>query len=118
MEKTYSIGALAALCFLSEAGHGDVSTAGYECAEGKADMVCAGAESATLVFLSTKRRRGDGVDAPAVSAKKLSRIAMCYLVEHPGVSKLSCDVLSVTIGKLATVTVSATEGAYTWEHEG
>ena len=118
MEKTYSIGTLAALRFLSEAGHGEVCTAGYECAEGKADLVCAGPDSATLVFVSTKRRRGEGADATTVSAKKLSRIAMCYLVEHPGVSKLSCDVLSVTIGKMATVTVSANEGAYTWEHEG
>lgn len=118
MEKTYSIGRLAALRYLADAGLTLTSPTRYECPEGSVDIVCANGDAATLVFVTTKRKRGEAPEAPTVSAKKLSRIAMCYLVEHPGLARLSCDVLSVTIGSGATVTVSAKEGAYTWEHEG
>lgn len=117
-KKVYSIGQLAALRYLHETEtERDIRTDGFECPEGRASIVCVGPDDATLVFVSTKRKRGESKEA-TVSQNKLRRIAMCYLVDNPGVCKLSCDVLSVTIGNCATVSVSATKGAFTWEHEG
>lgn len=117
-QKVYSIGQLAALRYLHETEtERDIRTDGFECPEGRASIVCVGPDDATLVFVSTKRKRGESKEA-TVSQSRLRRIAMCYLVEHPGVTSLTCDVLSVTIGSGATVTVSAQVGAYSWEHEG
>ena len=117
MEKTYSIGDLAARAYLRDAGQPQINATGYECPEGKADMVCIDADSATLVFVTAKRARNGSKPDPSYSQKKLSRIAMCYLVEHPSVSRLSCDVLQAIVGRGGAVTVSCAEGAYVWEHE-
>ncbi|OUN47658.1 hypothetical protein B5G20_02765 [Collinsella sp. An7] len=117
MEKTYSIGGLAAQAYLRDAGHPQASAAGYECPEGRADIVCVDADSTTLVFVTAKRARKGSELEPSYSQKRLSRIAMCYLVEHPGVESLSCDVLCALIGSGGTVTVSCVKGAYVWKHE-
>lgn len=116
MEKTYSIGELAAQAYLRDAGHPQTNTTGYECAEGKADMICIDADATTLVFVTAKRARKGSELEPSYSQKKLQRIAMCYLVEHPGVSRLSCDVLCALIGSGGAVTVTGVKGAYVWEH--
>lgn len=115
MEKTYSIGQLAAEAYLRDSGLEKADAGGYACDEGKADMVCTGADGTTLVFVTAKRARKGSELEPSYSAKKLSRIAMCYLVEHPGTARLSCDVLCALIGSGGTVTVTGVKGAYVWE---
>lgn len=117
MEKTYSIGELAARAYLRDAGHPQTNATGYECPEGKADMVCIDADATTLVFVTAKRARKGSELEPSYSKKKLSRIAMCYLVENPGVKRLSCEVLCALIGSGGTVTVSGVEDAYVWQCE-
>ena len=117
METTYSIGGLAACQYLKDSGYGSIQNFGYECPEGKADIVCADGDSVTLVFVTAKRRRKETELEPSYSQKKLFRVAMCYLVDYPGVKHLSCDVLCALIGSGGTVSVSCTEGAYVWEPE-
>lgn len=114
MEKTYSIGELAAQAYLRDAGHPQTNTTGYECAEGKADLVCIDADATTLVIVTAKRQRGE-VKEPEFSYKRLQHIAMCFLVEHPEVDALRFDVIEALIGTGATVSVNALEGAYYWE---
>lgn len=118
METTYSIGELAAKAYLAETEHRIIDTHGYECPEGKADLVCADPESTTLVFVTTKRRRKDTGLEPSYNKKRMQRIAMCYLVEHQGRMRLSCDAMCVLIGSGGNVTVSYVEGIYVWENEG
>lgn len=115
METTYSIGELAAKAYLAETEHRMIDTHGYECPEGKADLVCADPESTTLVFVTTKRRRKDTGLEPSYNKKRMQRIAMCYLVQHPEVDALRFDVIEALIGTGATVSVNALEGAYSWE---
>ena len=113
MSNTYSIAHLAASAYLNGKGMGKASSA-FACDEGTADMVTADGDTTVLVKVTAKRKRSDE-KPPEFNAGKLQRIAMCYLVEHPEVSKLRFDVLEVLIGSNATATVSAAEGAYSME---
>lgn len=113
MSNTYSIAHLAASAYLNGKGMGKVSSA-FTCDEGSADMVTTDGDATVLVMVTAKRKRCDE-KPPEFNAGKLQRIAMCYLVEHPEVTRLRFDVLKVLIGSNATATVCAVEGAYTWE---
>lgn len=119
MPNTYSIGLLAACECLREDGFPHILTNGYECEEGKADIVClAPDDSAVLVFVTTKRVRGEIDPAPNFNAKKLARVARCFLVDHPCCKNIACDVMEVHVGNGATATVTCAKGAFTWESEG
>lgn len=114
-KKSYSIGSLAARAYLRDAGYPEPDDLGYECPDGRADMVCADGDSAMLAFVTAKRARGGESKEATVSADRLRRVAMCYIAEHLSLSRLSCSVVSVVIGNGATVSVSAAEDVFTWE---
>lgn len=113
MSNTYSIAFLAASAYLRAQGIGSMA-GNYVCDEGSAEMIVVNGDETILVTFSAKRQSGEAAP-PKYSAKRLQRIAMCYLSEHPEVTKLRFDVLEVLIGANATATVSAVEGAYSWE---
>lgn len=114
MGKTYSIAHLAAMSYVRDKGMGGEPFYKYVCDEGAADIVAKDGDATVLMDVTAKRQRGEA-RAPEFSAKRLQRIATCFLVEHPEVDSLRFDVLEALIGTGATVTVNALEGAYYWE---
>lgn len=112
--NTYSIAHLAAIAYLNSKGLKAEGACKYVCDEGTADIVVKDGEVTVLVIVTAKRQRGEA-RAPEFSAKRLQRIATCFLVEHPEVDSLRFDVLEALIGTGATVTVNVAEGAYSWE---
>lgn len=114
MGKTYSIAHLAAMSYVRDKGMGGESFYKYACDEGAADIVAKDGDATVLMAVTAKRQRGEA-RAPEFSAKRLQRIATCFLVEHPEVDSLRFDVVEALIGTGATVTVNVAEGAYSWE---
>lgn len=114
MGKTYSIAHLAAMSYVRDKGMGREPSYRYVCDEGAADIVAKDGDVTVLMAVTAKRQRGEA-RAPEFSAKRLQRIATCFLVEHPEVDRLRFDVVEALIGTGATVTVNVAEGAYSWE---
>lgn len=114
MGKTYSIAHLAAMSYVRDKGMGGELSYRYVCDEGAADIVAEDGDVTVLMAVTAKRQRGEA-RAPEFSAKRLQRIATCFLVEHPEVDRLRFDVVEALIGTGATVTVNVAEGAYSWE---
>lgn len=114
MGKTYSIAHLAAMSYVRDKGMGGEPSYRYACDEGAADIVAKDGDVTVLMAVAAKRQRGEA-RAPEFSAKRLQRIATCFLVEHPEVDRLRFDVVEALIGTGATVTVNVADGAYSWE---
>lgn len=113
-ESTYSIAYLAARAYMEANGMNADEAKQFRCDEGTADIVTRSGDSAVLMTVSAKRRRGDA-KPPEYSEARLKRIAMCYVAQNPDVNGLRFDVLEALVGANATVTVNALDGAYSWE---
>lgn len=112
-EITYSIAMLAAVRYLSELGYENIDEGGFSCDEGAVQIVADNGGIAHLVIARAKRTRGTAAK-PKESEAKMRRIAMAYLIEHPGVEELQFHVIEALVGEHATVTINASMRAYHW----
>lgn len=93
----YDIAALVARDFLIEKGMRNVDMAGYECEEGAADVTCADGLTHVIVAVQAVHKRGVNEPKAVYNVKKMRRVLMCYLADHPEVSAARYDHLLVTI---------------------
>ncbi len=103
----YDIASLVARAFLLERDFSSIDMTGYECDEGRADIVCQDEQGChVIVGVQAIRQRGAGSPKPSLNVKKMRRVLMCYLADHPEVKSARYDHLLVTIltGNGATVT--------------
>ncbi len=106
MER-YDIAALIAKEMLLEKDMAHIDMTGYECEEGKADIVCQDERGCHIIIsVQAVRHRGCDDPKPTYNVKKMRRVLMCYLADHPEVKSARYDHLLVTIltGNGATVT--------------
>lgn len=105
----YDIGELIAKEFLLSKDLKSVDMTGYECDEGKADALCID-ESGCHVLVNVETHRKRGVEEPkqVYNAKRMRRVLMCYLADHPEVKAARYDHILTTI-----YTGNGAEVAYT-----
>lgn len=93
----YDIAALVAKDFLLEKGMRSVDVTGYSCEEGEADVVCADGLTHVIVAVQAAHKRGGNCPKAVYNVKKMRRVLMCYLADHPEVTSARYDHMLVTI---------------------
>ncbi len=94
----YDIGELIAKEFLLSKDLKSVDMTGYECDEGKADALCID-ESGCHVLVNVETHRKRGVEEPkqVYNVKRMRRVLMCYLADHPEVKAARYDHILTVI---------------------
>jgi hypothetical protein len=112
----YTISYMAAVAYAMRTyGDCDIDLKGFSCPDGDVNVVAHDGQGATvLIVAKAKRQRGEAKPIEA-NMRRLAHIAMWYVAQHVGVDAVKVDVVEALIGKNATVSISALDGAYSWE---
>lgn len=94
----------------------------WRCNEGEVDIICED-EDGTVVLVEVKTRHDRGPNAQVMpelavdnaKQQKLARLALWYLVGHPGLHSVRFDVIAINVLGTSSARLRHLVGAFSWD---
>lgn len=110
-----------AASYLTARGY-EILERNWRCCEGEIDIICED-EEGTIVLVEVKSRYDRGPEPQLLpelavdnnKQRKIARLALWYLVDHPDTPSLRFDVIAINVMGRCSARIRHLVGAFTWD---